>query len=336
MKNLEKNRHGRTSLLVLLTVAAVFLWPTGLAAEDGANPTKQRDIVIGAFRGPTGVGVAPIIVNGPVVGTYSSLTVELVPEPSVMVGRLASGEVDIGMVPTNMAAQLYNRGIPVQIGAVTLWGLLYVVGTDDGISDWSDLGGRKVQALSRGAGPDIMLRHILSANGVDPQNDLELDYRYGHIELAQMASAGEVDLAVLPEPFVTQVLTRRSDMRVVLDFQAAWEDLHGSAYPQTVVLVRRDVAEESPDAVREALAAIRAGWDEVTAYPVHGGKLAAEAGMGLPGEVVTAALPRFNARYVSVAESKKQLQEYFQILADAEPRSVGGAVPDDGIYLPFR
>jgi NitT/TauT family transport system substrate-binding protein len=131
MKNLEKNRHGRTSLLVLLTVAAVFLWPTGLAAEDGANPAKQRDIVIGAFRGPTGVGVAPIIVNGPVVGTYSSLTVELVPEPSVMVGRLASGEVDIGMVPTNMAAQLYNRGIPVQIGAVTLWGLLYVVGTDD-------------------------------------------------------------------------------------------------------------------------------------------------------------------------------------------------------------
>ena len=50
-----------------------------------------------------------------------------------MVGRLAAGEVAVGMLPSNVAAQLYNRDIPVQIAAVTLWGVLYVVGTDETI-----------------------------------------------------------------------------------------------------------------------------------------------------------------------------------------------------------
>jgi NitT/TauT family transport system substrate-binding protein len=207
-----------------------------------------------------------------------------------MVGRLAAGEIQIGMLPSNVGAQLYNRGIPVQIAAVTLWGLLYVVSADDSIDDWTDLAGHSVQAIARGAGPDIMLRHILSSRGIDPGVDVDLDYRYGHVELAQMLIAGEVDTAVLPEPFVTQVLTRRDDLSVRLDFQRAWTELYGESYPQTVVLVRRDWAADHPEAIAEALDVIESGWQQTLSDPVEAGRLTQEARLGVPGSVVTAAL----------------------------------------------
>ncbi len=333
------NNSARRNFAVILCMLAVLWWmpvPIFSQGTDRGTGSDRVDLVIAALRGPTGVGVAPIIADAPAEGVYSRISVDIVPDPSVMVGRLASGEADIGMLPSNVAAQLYNRGVPVQIAAVTLWGLLYVAGTDRDIADWSDLRGKTLHAINRGAGPDIMLRHILSANGIDPDEDLELSYRFGHVELAQMVIAGEVERAVLPEPLVTQVLSRRSDASVLLDFQDAWQELYGLAYPQTVVLVQRDAARRSPEAVREALDAIRSGWEQVLRDPVAGGVLAEEAGLGLPGAVVAAALPRFNARYVSVEDARREIDEYFRILWEAEPRAVGGSIPDDGIYLPFR
>jgi len=316
-------------LLVLWGLGVIFGPVGGVGAQD------RVDVTIGALRGPTGVGIAAAFLAQPVRGDHANVAVEVVPEPSVMVGRLAAGEIEIGMLPSNVGAQLYNRGIPVQVAAVTLWGLLYVVSADDAIDDWADLEGRRVHAIARGAGPDIMLRHILSSRGIDPGTDLDLDYRYGHVELAQMLIAGEVDTAVLPEPFVTQVLSRRTDLSVRLDFQRAWTDLYGESYPQTVVLVRSDWAAEHPEAVSEALGVIEAGWGQTLSDPEEAGRLTEEAGLGVPGPVVTAALPRFNARYVPAGEAGERLLSYFRVLYNAEPRSVGGAVPDRGIlYLP--
>lgn len=312
-------------LITIGTVLAIIVAVGGVAAQP-------LDITIGSLRGPTGVGMAPALVDQPIEGEHARVTVEVVPEPPVMVGRLASGEFDVGMLPSNVAAQLYNRGLPVQIAAVTLWGVLYVVGDDPAIDEWSDLTGRRVHAIARGAGPDIMLRHILSAEGVDATTDIELDYRYGHVELAQMVIAGTVDTAVLPEPFVTQVLSRRDDVDVLLDFQETWRELYGRSYPQTVVLVRSDVAAEHPDAIDEALAVVRDGWATVLADPEGAGRLVAQTDLGLPPAVVSASLPRLNAEYVSAADAQPRLDEYFRILHDAEPRSVGGSVPDDGIY----
>ncbi len=321
---------------ILLTLAVGSLSAQQRSNSAATAADDRVDIVVAALRGPTGVGMAPIIAGEGVQGEHARIAVEIVPEPSVMVGRLASGEIDVGMLPSNVAAQLYNRGIPVQIGAVTLWGLLYIVSSDETITDWTDLAGHTVHAISRGAGPDIMLRHILDANGIDPDRDVTLDYRLGHVELAQMVAAGEVDTAVLPEPFVTQALSRRNDLSIRLDFQDAWRELYGTSYPQTVVLVRREVAENHPDAVRDALDAIRTGWATMIADPQRGGELATQAQLGLPGEVITEALPRFNVEYVPAVEAKGRLQEYFRILYESEPRSVGGALPDEGMYLPFQ
>lgn len=317
-------RHTRVG--IALTIVG-FVGLLGIVPQVSAT-----DIVIGTLRGPTGVGIAPAIVDQPIVGEHATVTVEVVPEPSVMVGRLAAGEVDVGMLPSNVAVQLYNRGVPIEIAAVTLWGVLYVVSTDETIEDWTDLADRRIHSIARGAGPDIMLRHILSENGVDPDTDTTIDYRFGHVELAQLVIAGEVETALLPEPFVTQALSRRADLAVRLDLQEAWKDLYGTRYPQTVVVVRKEVAQRDPDAVDEALEVIQAGWETVSRDPELAGELVEETPIGLPGPVVTAALPRFNAEYVSATDAEDQLMSYFSVLFESEPRSIGGAMPKADLF----
>jgi NitT/TauT family transport system substrate-binding protein len=315
-------------ILVVLAAAPVA------ALEHGETDAQEREnVAVAALQGPTGVGIAPYLTGSVTVTEHANVSFEVVSDPSVMVGRLASGEVDVGMLPSNVAAQLYNRGVPIKIGAVTLWGVLYMVGADQSITDWEALRGKTVQSIARGATPDILLRHLLAENGVDPETDLTLDYRYAPVELAQLVAGGQVDLAVLPEPFVTQVLSRRDDLSIVLDFQQGWRELYDDAYPQTVVVVRNASWEESESAVADALSLIETGWKNVTDDPQAAGQMVADSPLRLPGAVVAAALPRFNARYVPVADAQDALERYFQVLHEFEPRTVGGEIPDDELYL---
>ena len=44
------------------------------------------------------------------------------------------------------------------------------------------------------------------------------------------------------------------------------------------------------------------------------------------------ALPECNIVFVTGDEMRTALETYFQVLYDADPSSVGGALPDDGFY----
>lgn len=323
----------RRLAIVLMTCVVVFGAPASGHTETEAVTEPKTAVALAALRGPTGVGVAPYLGTPPVETDNATVSLEVVPDPGTMVARLSSGEVQVGMLPSNVVAQLYNRDVPVQIAAVTLWGLLYVVSDDASITDWSDLEGTTIQSIGRGATPDILMRHVLSREGLSPDGDVELSYQYPPTELAQLVAGGTVDLALLPEPFVTQVMSRRDELRVVLDLQTAWEELYGSRYPQTAIVVRSDFAAEHPDAVAEALDLIDQGWTMVTDDPDAAGAMVEGSALGLPGPVVAAAIPRLNAEYVPVDRARDALDEYFAILAEVNARSVGGSVPDGNIYL---
>ena len=328
-------------------LSALFFVAGGLFAGGQAEPITEpadngdtarqelgelQDLTIASLRGPTGIGMAPYLGGDPVEGRYARVSTEVVADPSVMVARLSSGEADVGMLPSNVVAQLANRGIPVQIAAVTLWGVLYVVGPDDGVRAVEDLSGRVVHAVGRGATPDIVLRHLLSEAGMDAETDVDLRFQYSPVELTQLVIAGEIDRAVLPEPFVTQALSRRNDLAVNVDLQEAWRNRYGDSYPQTAIVVRSDVAVEYPQAMEEALALVESGWSQILADPEAAGETVAATDLGVPAPVVERALPRLNARYVPVSEAQAALEEYFAVLFAFDPRTVGGSVPGPELY----
>ena len=69
-----------------------------------------------------------------------------------------SGSYHVAATPVNVAANLYNKGAPIRLLDVTVWGVLSIVTTDAGITSIADLKGREIAVPFRGDVPDIVLR----------------------------------------------------------------------------------------------------------------------------------------------------------------------------------
>ena len=311
-------------------------------AAEAQLPERVRTITLGTLRGPTALALAPMIDGNPEISTRTAdelieaeMAYAIEGSPQVLVSRLISGEVDIATLPSNVGATLSSRGVPVRIGPTFLWGLLYLLGPEGELSTWEDLEGRTVYSIGRNTTPDLLLRYFLSEADLSPQEDVTIDYSFGHVELAQALIAGRAELAVMPEPLVTQVLLNNQDLGVLIDLQAEWEVAQGDeGYPQTVFLVREELASEDPELLDAVFAQIRSTIQATLDQPDESARLAEELGLGFSRAAALRAIDRLNLRYIGVEQARDALNRYFQVLFELAPDSVGGSVPGDEAYLP--
>ena len=277
---------------------------------------------LGVLRGPTAIAFAPLIKDSTTVVNGRPLEFEIFPSPDVLVARIVAGDVQAAAIPSNLAVQLYTRGVPLLVVGTFIWGVLYLVGPPSTLSDV-----REIYAPGRGATPDLVLRYLLRRRGME--SEVAVRYGFGPVELAQLLIAGRLDYAVLPEPFVTRVLLATDDRVVVADLQEEWWEATGQAMPQTVLVV---VGSVSPDMQESLLNTLSGSVDELTSNPTQALSQVESLGLGLDAETAVAALPRLNLRVESGSESRVALERYFTILEQFDPAAIGGSLPDAGFY----
>ncbi len=106
-------------------------------------PGETVTLRIGSLKGPTTMGLAALMdkqTKGEAKGSYDFTMVTAADE---LVGKIVSGDLDIALVPANMASILYqktNHGISV-LNINTL-GVLYIVSADESITSIPDLKGK--------------------------------------------------------------------------------------------------------------------------------------------------------------------------------------------------
>ena len=115
-------------------------------------------------------------------------------------GRLKIGELGTppGLTALAQGARFKIVGSSVRRGAVQ-----YLV-VNPRFSDWRDLPGAQLGALSRGSCSDWYMRAVLTHHAIDPDNDvtvIALGPRYP--QLMKMLESGELDGAIMSEPHVT-------------------------------------------------------------------------------------------------------------------------------------
>ena len=66
------------------------------------------------------------------------------------------------------------------------------------------------------------------------------------------------------------------------------------------------------------------------------GVYAEEMGLGLQAAVVEKSMPGNNIRHEFIGDVKKELNDFYKILFDFNPTTVGGAIPDEGLYYEIR
>ncbi len=317
----------KRSLLAFFLVGLLLLSNTLMAREE-------TTVEVMVLSGVTGLSFLPLLEEKPVIEPGIKINYTVISSPDQMRAKIISGEADIATVPTNLAAILYNNGIPVQLAAITNWGVMYVVEQGSRINSWTDLRGKTIGVTGKGSTPDILFRYFLTAHGLDPERDVQIQYYPTPVELAHLAIAGKVEIATLPEPWVTEVMSRNPGFRVCLDYQEEWERLEQrkESYAQSALVVQTALAQKHPDFLRKFLQQAEAANNWVVKNPAAAGELA-KTHIMISDAAASAAIPRCNLRFKEAATVKAEVEYYLAKLLSFQPQSIGGKLPDEGFYL---
>jgi NitT/TauT family transport system substrate-binding protein len=324
--------------LFLLVVVLVLSFTAGCANQPAETPAPQEpeeetpqpleepavvepvNVTIAGLKGPTSIGMIKMIDEKALES--EKYKVEYIQEaaPDSLTGKIINGDIQISSVPINLASVLYNKTQgKVQLMAVNTIGNLYIVGTGD-IDSISQLEGKSLGMSAKGSTPDFAMNYILKQAGLEGKT--ELNYALDHASLAQSVIAEDTPVALLPQPFVTQTTLKNPKVKILIDLNEAWNEATGgkSELYTGCIIVNREFAENNPDFIREFLDQ----YEESVNWVLENQKNAAE--LVAKHEIMP------DAALVE-KDAKPGLNDFYQILFDSNPASVGGSMPDDEFYF---
>ena len=306
--------------------------------ENTPEPAPAADselpINIMVLNGTTGFGMAKLISdarNGEAALNYN-ISVET--DASAVTAALISGDCDIAALPTNAAATVYNKTQgSVQMLAINTLGVLYLVvnGETVSVENLSDLSGKTVYVPAQN--PTFLFKAILSAAGLE---NVTVDNTYAQpADLRTALAAGEVDIAVLPEPMVTIARAANENLVTALDLTAEWDKVQpAGSLVQGCVVARTDFAAEHPAEVAAFLEEYEASIAYLAEDAAAAGTLIEETGVFTNGAVAAKAIPNCNVCFLSGEDMKSAMTLFCETLFALEPAAVGGAVPGEDFYWP--
>ncbi len=305
---------------------------TTTATSD--TPADRAEVNIAVLAGPTGMGAAQLMERNEQNASSNRYHFTVATAPDQITASLINGELDIAAVPTNLASVLYNKTKGgVQVIACNTLGVLYMLENGDSVHAISDLRGKTVYATGQGSTPEYILNYLLEKNGLDPQTDLTIEYLAEHAELAAKMKAGDVVLGMLPEPQVSAAMAGNADLRVALNLTEEWNAVSGdSALIQGCLVVRTDFAQSNANVLKLFLSEYATSVEYVTGEPEAAAALMVKHGIVANEAIALRAIPQANICCMTGEEMKTKLSAFLTVLFEANPASVGGALPDDAFY----
>ncbi|MDY5178218.1 MAG: ABC transporter substrate-binding protein [Eubacteriales bacterium] len=322
-KDTKKNLMKR---IVTMITAAVMLFSLAALA---ACSKKQDDteIRIAALKGPTGMGMVKLADKQ----NYPNYTVSIEASPDALNPRILSGEVDVAAVPVNLASVLYNKlDGDISVLAVSTLGVLYVVEAGSEVNSVADLAGKTVYATGQGATPEYILNYLLDKNGV--AGSVEVNYVGEHAALATMLADGSAEIGMLPEPNVTSTLAGNDNMRIALNLTEEWNKVCSTELVQGVVIARKSFVNEHPEAIEQFLREYEKSSAFVNENIDEAAKLIVDVGILGNVEIAKKAIPNCNISFSKGEAMHKAVEGMLAVLFEANPKSIGGKLPDKDFY----
>lgn len=318
--------------ILLTTISMLFT----MALLAGCGEKEEETVLrIGGMKGPTSMGLLFMkdeVENGAGTGAYEFTMVTGADE---LLPMMIKGELDIALVPANVAAILYQKtegGVAV-IDINTL-GVLYMVSGDSNIVNVEDLRGKTIYLTGKGTTPDYVLHYILQENGLQ-EGDYTLEYKSEPTEVAALLAEKPEAVGLLPQPFVTVACAQNEALQVVMDMNEQWSLLQGESGSRMVTgvtVVRKEVLEENEKAVLEFMSRHKASAEAINQDVEKGAELVVAAGIIGKAPIAQKAIPKCNITYVDGEEMKQALSGYLQVLFEQDATSVGGKLPEDDFY----
>lgn len=323
-------------LLAVLMLACLF---TGCAKDNNdavqtpAVSEEPTTIRVGAMTGPTAMGMVKLMDSSDKGESANKYEFTLQTEATAFAPALTKGEIDIAAVPANLASVIYNNtNGGIKVLSVIATGVLYIVERGESINSFADLAGKTLYATGQGATPEYALRYLLKANGLDGDNAPQIRWCADTTEALSYISNDANAVAMLPQPFVTAAQSKIGDLRVALSLDELWKAANDGASMATgVLVVRSEFAEKYPQQLEKFMQEYAASVKFVNENTEQAAQLVGAYEI-VKAPIAQKALPYCNICCITDSELKTVLDGYLSALYDMNPQSVGGKLPDDGIY----
>ena len=328
------------SLLLALTLALSLTACGGQANSEPEQPETQEELTAAEINlyvlsGPTGIGAMNLWAASDAGETKNTYHITMPGANDEVVAALSKGDADIAAVATNLAATLYNKtdgGVTVL--AVNTLGVLSLLSNGQEAATVSDLKGKTIYAPGQGANPEYILRYVLSGNGLDPDKDVTLRFVGEGSELLTVWQSDPEAVILAPQPVATSILMQNENAKTLFDMTEEWDKIAGgdSTLMMGCVIVRNEFLQANPGAVELFLQEYAASIEKARSDVEGTAVLCEQYGLIPKAALAQKALPSCGLTFVTGAEMKTGLSGYLQVMFDANPKSVGGALPGDGFY----
>ncbi len=251
---------------------------------------------------------------------------------------IASGDADIAVMPVNVAAKLYNAGQDIKLLSVNVFGILYMVGKTE-FAAMSELKGKVIVTIGKGGTPDLSLKYVLKANGIEyadsetaVEGKVAINYVNAPTEANQLVKSGKADYAILGEPVATTAC-KKLGFKIVMDIQKEWNAVVGeNAFTQAGIVVGKNVYSDEKFC-SDLVAKLQNNAEYTKVHAAKVKEVIASKGSALTVDFTADIIERCNLGCKRASENKETIENYFKAILDSQPAFIGGKLPDEGFYL---
>ena len=316
--------------------------PTGEPTEEPSvtpsEPVEDGAVRLAVLSGPTGIGAAKLLSDADAGNTLNVYDYTIATDNNELMAGLVSKEptFDIATVASNVALNLYNKtNGGVKIIALGTRGVLHILEDSGGtmVESIADLEGETIYSAGQGANPEFILRYLLTESGLDPDEDVTIVFAEA-AEIQAKLLSGEIKYAMLPVPAATAAIIKgQGQVRSAVDVTEAWERLgNGSQLIMTAVVARSEFIEKNPEAVANFMEEYADSIDYMNNNIEAAAELIAGYGITPNAAIAKQAIPQCHLTYIAGNDMASAISDYFMVLYEVSPASVGGKLPDDAIY----
>lgn len=308
--------------------------------EDVIQTEEEADyssvtVRVGGLKGPTSIGLLALKddwANGKSALNYEFTMATAADEITT---ALVKGELDIALIPANVASVLYNKTEgKVKVIDINTLGVLYMVSGDNAIRSIEELEDKTVYLTGKGTTPDYVLQYVLKAH--DMLEKVKLEYKSEASEVAAILADNPGAIGLLPQPFVTVACSKNEALSVIMNMQEQWDETtrdSGSRLVTGVTVVRKDFLDENEAYVTKFIEEHEISALEAKENVERVAKLAVESEIIGAEGVAIKAIPNCNITCISGDEMQPALEGYLTVLFNENPASVGGALPNEDFYF---
>lgn len=307
--------------------------------ESSTNVTEKieskdpQEISVYMPNGTPAISMSEMVKENKKIGENYNINYKIENTSDSLVTEVLKGTPDIAIVPSNLAAQVYNKDLGYVLAGTTGWGALYLVSTDEEV-EIKDLSGKEVFNIAKGLTPDLIFREILSANGLG-EEQVTLSYVGGPTELAPYIVSGKANLAVVPEPALTVIKGKKPELKILANLNEEWANIFQmeKGFPQASIIIKKDLVENHKEFVDEFITKLDASIDWVNDNVAKAAEYSVEIGVNFEVPIIEKSIENSNLDFVHVQETKKEYEKYYEVLMNSNEKSIGGKMPDEKFFL---